>query len=100
MPVFMSMDYHETPLGLREERSPRSPFIQWLKLFIGFAAVLAFIFGVGRLASYAPGADRMARAIDEHGIRATAIYYTDFEASAEGSEYIRHSLEYPSGGKR
>jgi len=31
--------------------------------------------------------------IDERGLRATAIYYTDLEETYEGSEYIRHALE-------
>jgi hypothetical protein len=41
----------------------------------------------------------MAEVIEARGLRATAIYYTDFEEPAEGSEYIRHSLEYLPGRK-
>jgi hypothetical protein len=38
--------------------------------------------------------------IDERGLRATAIYYTDFEEPAEGSERIRDGLDYmPRSGK-
>jgi hypothetical protein len=37
--------------------------------------------------------------IDERGLRATAIYYTDFEEPAEGSERIRDSLDYMPRGK-
>jgi hypothetical protein len=36
----------------------------------------------------------MAQVIDERGLRATAVYYTDFEEPAEGSERIRDSLDY------
>jgi len=36
----------------------------------------------------------MARVIDERGLRATAVYYTDFEEPAEGSEFIRDRLDY------
>jgi hypothetical protein len=56
--------------------------------------VLLFIFGIGNAMRYLPGARRMAEVIDERQLRATAIYYTDFEESAEGAETIRHSLEY------
>jgi hypothetical protein len=57
--------------------------------------VLLFIFGVGRLSTYIPGAQHMAAVIEDHDLRATAIFYTDFDTSADSSEYIRHSLTYP-----
>jgi len=78
----------------------QSAFSPWLKLIIGFVMIWALIFGIGTLARLLPGAQRMAQVIDERGLRATAIYYTDFEEPAEGSERIRDSLDYmPSGGK-
>ena len=80
---------------IREAHAPRTGLHPWLRLLIGIAAVLLFIFGVGRLAALLPGAQHMARTIDERDLRATAIYYTDFEEPAEGAEYIRHSLENP-----
>jgi hypothetical protein len=67
----------------------------WLKLALGIALVLLFMFGAGRLSTYIPGAQRMAQVIDDHELRATAIFYTDFETSAASAEYIRHSLAYP-----
>jgi hypothetical protein len=69
--------------------------VPWMKLAFGIILILVFIFGVGRVSTYIPGAQRMAQVIDDHDLRATAIFYTDFETSAEGSEYIRHSLTYP-----
>jgi len=71
----------------------------WLKLAIGFGLILLFIFGLGSASKLIPGARRMAHVIDDRGLRATAIYYTDFEEPAEGSEYIRDCLDYPSDGK-
>jgi hypothetical protein len=77
-----------------EAEASQSAFSSWLKLIIGFALIWALIFGVGALAQRLPGAHRMAQVIDERGLRATAIYYTDFEEPAEGSERIRDSLDY------
>jgi hypothetical protein len=74
-------------------------FSPWLKLIIGFALIWALIFAVGSLAQLLPGARHMARVIDERGLRATAVYYTDFEEPAEGSERIRDSLDYVPHGK-
>lgn len=66
----------------------------WLKLAMGIVLILLFIFGFGRISRRIPGADRMARVIDDYDLRPSAIFYTDFEAPAESAEYIRHSLEY------
>lgn len=74
--------------------APRAAIPPWVKLIIGFALIWASIFGFGNLARMAPGAARMAQVIDERNLRATAIYYTDFEEPAEGSERIRDSLSY------
>ena len=79
--------------------APQAVFSPWLRLVIGFALIWALIFGVGSLARLLPGARHMAQVIDERGLRATAIYYTDFEEPAEGSERIRDSLDYMPRGK-
>ena len=79
--------------------APPAMLNPWLKLLIGIALILFFMFGIGSLAQYIPGARRMAQVIDERNLRVTAIYYTDFEEPAEGSERIRDSLDYTPGGQ-
>jgi len=79
--------------------TPPAALNPWLKLLIGIALILFFIFGIGSLAQYIPGARHMAHVIDERNLRVTAIYYTDFEEPAEGSERIRDSLDYTPDGK-
>lgn len=79
--------------------APQTGLNPYLKLIIGIALILTFIFGIGSLAQLIPGARHMADVIDERNLRATAIYYTDFEEPAEGSERIRDSLDYMPGGK-
>lgn len=78
---------------------PQAGFNPVLKLIIGIILILTFIFGIGSLAQLIPGASHMAYVIDERNLRATAIYYTDLEESAEGSESIRDSLDYMPGFK-
>lgn len=73
--------------------APQARFKPWLKLVAGFILIWAGIFALGTLLQFSPGAKHMAEVIDERNLRATAIYYTDFEEPYEGSEYIRHSLE-------
>ena len=72
---------------------------RWLKLLIGIAMILFFMFGIGSLSKWIPGARRMAQVIEEYDIRATAVYYTDFDESYEGSQFIRHRLEHTPHGK-
>jgi hypothetical protein len=78
---------------------PQAGVNPWLKLVMGIIMILFFIFGIGSLAQLIPGARHMAYVIEEGDIRATAVYYTDFEAPAKGSEMIRDSLTYPPGFK-
>lgn len=70
-----------------------------MKLLAGIFLILFFIFGLGSLSRFIPGARRMAQVIDEYNLRATAVYYTDFEEPAEGSERIRDSLDYSPGAR-
>ena len=77
-----------------EASAPQPGIYPWLKLVAGFILIWALIFGIGSLAQLLPGAKRMAQVIDERGLRAPAVYYTDFEEPAEGSERIRDSLDY------
>jgi hypothetical protein len=79
--------------------APQAAFSPWIKLIVGFVLIWALIFGAGSLAQLLPGAKRMAEVIEERGLRATAIYYTDFEEPAEGSESIRDSLDFEPRGK-
>jgi hypothetical protein len=88
-----------TPEAACGAERPQAAFSPWLKLIIGFVLIWALIFGIGSLARLLPGAKHMAQVIDERGLRATAIYYTDFEEPAEGSERIRDSLDYAPRGK-
>ena len=71
----------------------------WLNLLIGIVLILTFIFGVGSLAQFLPGARHMAEVIDERNLRATAIFYTDFDEPAEGSARIGDSIDYMPGLK-
>ena len=81
-------------------QAPPATLNPWIRLAIGFVLVCLFIFGGGYLAQFIPGARHMAEVIEEHDLRATAIYYTDFKESADGAWYIRHSLEFRPQGAR
>ena len=67
----------------------------WVKLALGFALVLLFMFVIAPLAEHIPGVKTLGERIDERNLRSTAIFYTDLEESGEGSSYIHDSLTYP-----
>lgn len=69
--------------------------LPWVKLALGFALVLLFMFVIAPLADYIPGVKTLGERIDERNLRSTAIFYTDLEESGEGSSYIHDSLTYP-----
>lgn len=89
----------KTPSPSRGDCPPREGFRPWIKLILGIILIAIFIFGLGSLARLIPGARHMARVIDERNLRATAVYYTDFDEPAEGSAFIRDSLDYTPAGK-
>lgn len=88
------MHADRTGIAARGARAPRAALSPGARLVLGFVLIWAVIFAAGSLARLIPGAARMAQVIEERGLRATAIYYTDFEEPAEGSERIRDSLDY------
>lgn len=75
--------------------TPWAGLASWLRLLLAVAVVLLAMFMLGWLSAFIPGARHMAQVIDERDLRATAIYYTDFEEPAEGSAIIHDSLAYP-----
>lgn len=88
-------DGHQTLYPLCGVPASHSGINPWLRLVIGFGLVAGGALLWGWLGSQLPGARQRAQIIDERGLRATAIYYTDLNESAEGAEYIRHRLENP-----
>jgi hypothetical protein len=94
----MTAERCTTPEPVRGADPPRTGPGPWLRLAAGIGLILAFIFGAGRLAQEIPGARRMAQVIEARNLRATAIYYTDFEEPAEASQRIGDSLDYRPRG--
>jgi hypothetical protein len=75
--------------------SLRGGLIPYLKLALGMALIALFMFGIAPLAKLVPAVRAFTDIAAERDIRVAAIYYTDLKESAEGSSYIRDSLDYP-----
>lgn len=85
---------------------PPSPTTRWLRFFGGLTAILLFAFvGVPGLQRWGPVAE-VQQVIRNSGIDATALFYTDIDASNDGESSIRNAIRYagqsghPSGSAR
>jgi hypothetical protein len=67
----------------------------WLKLGLGVALLLFFMYVVGPFLDTLPGIKPVTRFIDDSGINAPAFYYTGVEEVGDAVVSIRNSLEYP-----
>jgi hypothetical protein len=70
----------------------------WLKLLGGLALVLLFMYVIAPLGKHLPGFDSMFQFIDQKGLRATALYYTDIDEFGEAAVTLRNNREYTPKG--
>jgi hypothetical protein len=76
------------------EESHRFRAKPWLKLAFGFGLVWLFIFVICPWATdYIPLMPQIVQTIEERDINANAYFYTEIEASYDGEQYLRNSLE-------
>lgn len=73
-------------------------FHSWLKLFGGLVLVLLFMYVIAPFGKHLPGFDSMFQFIDQKGLRATALYYTDIDEFGEAAVTLRNNREYTPKG--
>lgn len=72
---------------------PRDPKA-WLWLAVGLVLIIIFMFVMEPFKKIFPGMETMSAFIEERGIRATALYYTDIDEFGEAAASLRNTLEY------
>jgi hypothetical protein len=70
----------------------------YLRLAFGLILVALFMSVATFLNARSPALRTLAERIDAYGLRPSAIYYTDYEASGDAAALIRSSLEYSPRG--
>ena len=95
--MFAKAKCHITHPGTPDgPQGPSGALAPWLKLALGLALLLLFMFWLGPfLTTSLPGYDRLEAVIREHDINAGAFYYTGLEQTAEGERYLRERLQAP-----
>ena len=87
--------------------APRARLYAYLRLGLGLTLVPLFMAAATFVSAHLPALRTMGERIEAYGLRPSAIYYTDYEASGDAAALIRSSLEYspqamaaPSSQKR
>jgi hypothetical protein len=69
---------------------------RWARFFAGVLVILAFAFGVLPAVQRLGPVREVHDAIQESGIDATALFYTESEMSSDAEASIRNALRYPA----
>jgi len=67
---------------------------RWARFVAGLAAILFFAFGVVPALQLLGPVREVREAVQESGIDATALFYTESEVSSEAEASIRNALKY------
>lgn len=90
------MEYAETKIV--GSMKPSSTFAKWTALVCGFCLIWLFILVVAPMFKEIPMVNTLSSYIEENGIDASALYYTEVEEAAMAELGIRGTLEYPPVG--
>ncbi len=90
------MEYAEPKII--ELRKPPSAFSKWTALVCGFCLIWLFILLVAPLFNNIPMVNTLSSYIEETGIDASALYYTEVEEAAMAELGARGTMEFPPLG--
>jgi hypothetical protein len=81
------------------QKRPSSVMFRWLKLCFGFFLVWVFMFVLAPAIEKLPHVKPLAQFIEDTGIDASALYYTELPETADAEMYLRDAARYaPRGG--
>ena len=80
--------------ALDGQKRPSNVILRWLGLFFGFFLVWIFMFVIAPWIQESPAVRPLADFIEETGIDAGALYYTEVEEASEAELHMRHALKY------
>lgn len=79
---------------------PSSVLLRWAGLFFGLFLIWVFMFVIAPWVEKWPSVKPIADFVEETGINASGLYYTDVEETSEAELNLRSTFEYaPAGGK-
>ena len=91
---------HKFSTILDGQRRPSSMISRWAGLLLGFFLVWLFMFVVAPWIAGSPQVKPLAQFIEETGIDAGALYYTEIEETAEAEMYLHDAGRYSPNQNR
>ncbi|KPK36267.1 MAG: hypothetical protein AMK70_02960 [Nitrospira bacterium SG8_35_1] len=89
---------HKLNRTLDGQRRPSSDLFRWAGLLLGFFLVWLFMFVIAPVIEESPAVKPLADFIEESGIDASALYYTEVEEASVAELNMRHTMEFmPTG---
>ncbi len=80
------------------QKRPSSLIRKWAALFFGFLLVWVFMFVIAPWIQKSPSVKPLAEFIEESGIDASALYYTEVDEVGDAETNIRNTLKFPPHG--
>jgi hypothetical protein len=78
--------------------SPSNSILRWIALLLCFSLVWVFMFVIAPWIETFPMVKPLTEFIEESGIDASALYYTEVEEASEAELNMRSTMEYlPKG---
>ncbi len=81
-----------TPFGGRP--GPPALWRKWMGLLLGVLLILVFIFGITPWVQQLPMVRPLAEYIEESGIEATGLFYTEVEETGDAENYLRNTMRF------
>lgn len=91
MNIALSKKLIRTPDG---QRCPSGRIFRWLGLLFGFFLVWVFMFIIAPWIERAPAVRPLTRFIEDTGIDAGALYYTEIDETADAEMYLHDAYTY------
>jgi len=89
---------HKLNRTLDGQRRPSGLISRWVRLLLAFFLVWLFMFVIAPVIGKSPAVKTLADFIEERGIDASALYYTEVEEASVAELNMRHTMEFmPTG---
>lgn len=76
------------------KKLPSGGLFRWAGLILGFFLVWLFMFVIAPVIEKSPAVKPLADFIEETGIDASALYYTEVEEASVAELNMRHTMQY------
>ena len=92
------MNHHKEDRAVDGQQCPSTAVQRWLAFGAGLFLIWVFMFVMAPWIEKTPAVKPLTDFIEERGIDASALYYTEVEEASIAELSIRSTMEYPPKG--